>query len=229
MPIFRCQSKYERDLHRVGYRFVAGIDEVGRGSLFGPVYAAAVILSPDKPIRGLRDSKILQADRREVLAERIRERAISCSVAAADVFEIDRLNILQASRLAMLRAVQKLTPAPDYLLVDAVAVDFPVPQRALIHGDAVSQCIAAASILAKVARDECMNRWHEVFPIYGLANNKGYYTPDHIEALDKNGPTMMHRFSFEPVRKHCAVELWSGYPETEQMEMFGQVAGEAWR
>ena len=160
-----------------------------RVCLFGPVYAAAVILSPDKPIRGLRDSKVLQADRREVLAERIRERAVSCSVAAADVFEIDRLNILQASRLAMLRAVQKLTPAPDYSWWMRLRWIFRFSQRALIHGDAVSQCIAAASILAKVARDECMNRWHEVFPhIRAWRITRDYYTPDHIEALDRTVP-----------------------------------------
>src|ERR1700744_3674636 len=120
---FRCESSFERELHARGFRAVAGVDEVGRGALFGPVFAAAVILSPDRPIRGLRDSKLLDAERREVLAGRIRERAVAWSIAAADAFEIDRINILQASRLAMRRAVQKLIPGPDYLLVDAVSVD----------------------------------------------------------------------------------------------------------
>jgi ribonuclease HII len=226
MPIFRCQSKYERDLHRLGYTRVAGVDEVGRGSLFGPVFAAAVVLDPARAIRGLRDSKMLAPERRGELAVRIRARAVAFAVGAADVFEIERFNILQGARLAMRRAVEKLQPAPDYLLVDATTVDLPLPQRALIHGDALSQCIAAASILAKVERDGCMCRWHEVFPEYGLDHNKGYYTPDHIEALEKYGPTMLHRFSFEPVRNNCPFEVWSGYPESLQMELFGEAADE---
>ncbi len=162
---------------------------MGRGALFGPVFAAAVILSPDRPIRGLRDSKLLDAERREVLAVRIRERAVAWSVAAADAFEIDRINILQASRLAMKRAIERLNPAADYLLVDAVTVDLPLSQRALIHGDALSQCIAAASILAKVTRDACMREWDLVFPHYGLKNHKGYSTDEHWKALETHGPT----------------------------------------
>ena len=227
MPIFRCQAKYERDLHRLGYSRVAGVDEVGRGSLFGPVFAAAVILSQDRQIRGLRDSKMLPADRREILADRIREHAAAFAVGAADVFEIDRLNILQASRLAMKRAIEGLRPEPDYILVDATTIDIPVPQRALVHGDALSQCIAAASILAKVERDACMARWHEVFPEYNLRDNKGYSTPDHIEAIRAYGPTMLHRFSFEPVRQHCPYQVWSGYDEPRQLDFFEQAAGEA--
>jgi ribonuclease HII len=226
MPIFRCQAKYETDLHRLGYTRVAGADEVGRGSLFGPVFAAAVILSPDRAIRGLKDSKVLDGERRDVLAERIRERAIACAVGAADAFEIDRVNILQASRLAMKRAIEKLSPAPDYILVDAVSIDVPIPQRAIIHGDAVSRCIAAASILAKVERDACLARWAEVFPQYGLDSNKGYSTPDHLAAIKEHGPTMIHRFSFEPVREACPFAMWTGYPEPAQLEFFEQAAGE---
>ena len=222
---FKCRSKYEREAHAQGYRAVAGVDEVGRGCLFGPVFAAAVILSQDRPIRGLRDSKMLPAERRDVLAERIRERAVAWAVAAADVFEIDHINILQAARLAMKRAVERLSTKPDFLVVDAVAVDVEVPQRALIHGDALSQCIAAASILAKVARDECMNRWHEVFPRYGLAENKGYSTPEHLEALRCFGPTSLHRFSFEPVRANCSFLSWPGYPIPQQGELFQEAAG----
>jgi ribonuclease HII len=215
-----CRSSHEREAHGQGYRFVAGVDEVGRGCLFGPVHAAAVILSPERPIRGLRDSKMLPAERREVLAERIRERAIAWAIGAADVFEIDTLNILQAARLAMRRAVEKLSPAADFLLVDAVTVDVSLPQQALIHGDALSQCIAAASILAKVERDACMERWHEVFPQYNLASNKGYSTPDHIQAIETFGPTSLHRFSFEPVRAHSPFEAWLGYPIPQQAELF---------
>jgi ribonuclease HII len=211
-----CGGKYERAAYAAGYRCVAGTDEVGRGALFGPVFAAAVVLSTDNPIRGLRDSKELDAERREVLADRIRLRAIAWAIGAACVYEVDRINILQASRLAMRRAVLKLDPACDYLLVDAVDVDLPLPQEALIHGDARCQSIAAASILAKTARDECMRKWDEVFPEYGLARNKGYGTDEHYDALRRLGPTHMHRFSFEPVRLACQLDLWTGYDQREE-------------
>ncbi len=191
---------------------------MGRGSLFGPVFAAAVILDSAKPIRGLRDSKILSAERREVLAERIQERAIAWAIGAADVYEIDHINIYQASRLAMKRAVSSLSPSADYLLIDAVKVDLPVEQRSIIHGDSLSQCIAAASIVAKVARDACLSRWHEVFPQYGLKDNKGYYTADHVRALREHGPTSLHRFSFEPVRESCPHTWWQGYPVLMEVE-----------
>jgi ribonuclease HII len=215
----KCQGKYERDARAQGFQHIAGVDEVGRGALFGPVFAAAVILSPDRPIRGLRDSKLLDRERRETLAPRIRERAIAWAVAAVDAFEIDRINILQASRLAMRRAVEKLAPAPDYLLIDAVTVDLPTTQRALIHGDALSQCIAAASILAKVERDACMRQWDQVFPQYGLKNHKGYSTDQHWKALETHGPTPLHRFSFWPVREHARQAVWAGYPR--QADLFG--------
>ena len=214
----KCQGKYEREAREQGFHAIAGVDEVGRGALFGPVFAAAVILSPDRPIRGLKDSKQLDPDRRTVLAERIRERAVAWAVAAADAFEIDRVNIYQASRLAMRRAVERLNPAPDFLLVDAITIDLPVSQRALIHGDALSQCIAAASILAKVERDACMCEWDRVFPEYGLKNHKGYSTPEHWRALEAHGPTTVHRFSFWPVREHSPQTLWTGYPR--QAELF---------
>ena len=217
MPV-KCQGKYEREAHAQGFRFVAGVDEVGRGALFGPVFAAAVILSPDRPVRGLRDSKQLLPERREVLAARIRERAVAWAVAAADAFEIDHINIYHASRLAMKRAVEKLNPAADYLLIDAIKVDLPIEQLALIHGDALSQCIAAASILAKVERDACMCEWDRIFPQYGLRNHKGYTTPEHWKALEMHGPTSLHRFSFWPVREHCPDAVWTGYPV--QAELF---------
>jgi ribonuclease HII len=208
-------SRYERAARCAGYRSIAGVDEAGRGALFGPVFAAAVVLDSSRQIRGLDDSKQLPADRREVLAARIRERAVAWAVAGADAFEIDRVNILQASRLAMKRAIERLRTASDYLLIDATTVDLPVPQRALIHGDALSFSIAAASILAKTARDAALARWDGVFPEYGFASNKGYGTPDHLCALEKCGPTSLHRFSFEPVRKCCQSRdyVWSGYPE----------------
>lgn len=214
----RCQGRYEREARSQGCQFVAGVDEVGRGSLFGPVFAAAVILSPQRPIRGLRDSKELAPERRVQLAERIRERAVAHAVAAADAYEIDRLNILQASRLAMRRAIERLNPAPDFLLIDFVTVDLPIAQRSFPHGDALCQSIAAASILAKVERDACVCAWDRVFPQYGLASHKGYFTPEHLRALAEHGPTALHRFSFEPVRDSCRHLLWAGYPE--QTELF---------
>jgi len=207
----RCTGSLEREVRALGYSAIAGVDEVGRGCLFGPVFAAAVILPPDHAVRGLRDSKVLDAARREELAALIRSRALASSVAAADVFEVDRINILQASRLAMKRAVTRLTQPADYLLVDAVRVDLPLPQQALIHGDARSQSIAAASILAKVARDACMREWDRIFPEYHLARNKGYGTPDHLAALRRYGPTSLHRFSFAPV---SALQMALFEPET---------------
>lgn len=220
----RCQSKYEREAQAQGYRWVAGVDEVGRGALFGPVFAAAVILSPERPVRGLRDSKLLPAERREELAGKIRQRAVAWAVAAIDAFEIDRVNILQASRLAMRHAIEKLAPAPDYLLIDAVQVDLPIVQRSLIHGDSLSQCIAAASILAKVERDACLCEWDRVFPVYGLKSHKGYSTPEHWKALEAYGPTALHRFSFWPVRANCPHALWTGYPR--QGELFSDAPDE---
>ena len=208
-------SRHERAFRQSGFCAVAGVDEAGRGSLFGPVFAAAVVLDRARPIRGLDDSKVLEPERRETLAARIRERVCAWVVAGADVFEIDRLNILQASRLAMRRAVERLEPPCDCLLVDAVSIDLPLPQTALIHGDARCFSIAAASILAKVGRDEALQAWDGVFPQYGLASNKGYSTPDHLAALEKFGPTSLHRFSFEPVRLSGRRQIWTGYPLRE--------------
>jgi len=200
---FRCESLLERELRARGFHAVAGIDEVGRGALFGPVFAGAVILSPDRPIRGLNDSKLLEPERREVLAERIRERAVSWAVAAVDSATIDYVNIYQASRMAMRQAVSRLNPPPDFLLIDAVPLELPIPQRPLIKGDMRCHAIAAASIVAKVHRDACMRVWDEVFPQYGLASHKGYSTPEHKKAIRQYGPTPLHRLSFEPVRAHA--------------------------
>jgi len=213
-------SRYERAARKAGYRVIAGLDEAGRGSLFGPVFAGAVVLDPEKPIRGLDDSKALEPERRDVLAGRIKERAIAWAVGAADVFEIDRFNIYQASRLAMKRALGGLKIACDYLLVDALKIDVKIDQKPLIHGDSLCFSIAAASILAKVHRDAALTAWDAVFPEYCLAQNKGYMTPEHIEALERVGPTMLHRFSFEPVRNASREHNWSGYPIPQQIELF---------
>ena len=195
----RCTLNFEKRAWAVGAEHVAGVDEVGRGSLFGPVVAAAVILDPAYRIRGLRDSKLLPAERREELALRIREHCIAWAIAAVDSGRIDQINIYQASRLAMLHAVEQLSPAASYLLVDAVRLDCELPQEAIIHGDALSASIAAASILAKVERDRMISAWDPVFPMYGLASNKGYCTPHHLAALREHGPSPLHRQSFSPV------------------------------
>lgn len=217
----RCRSTFERLARERGFRSVAGVDEVGRGCLFGPVFAAAVILDPCRPIGGLHDSKILEAEERAELAAQIKTRCLAWAIGGADVFEIDQINILQASRLAMRRAVEGLAVAADYLLIDAIKIDLPIEQLPLIDGDARCRAIAAASIVAKVHRDECMARWHEVFPAYNLASNKGYSTPDHRRALLEHGPTLLHRFSFEPVRASCETCFWTGYiTDPVQAELF---------
>src|SRR5579871_1353903 len=195
----RCTLRYEKRAWEAGALRVAGVDEVGRGSLFGPVVAAAVILDRGYRIRGLRDSKLLPRERREVLAERIREHALAWAIAAVDSARIDQINIYQASRVAMREAVFQLSPAADHLLIDAVKIDCETVQKAIIHGDALSASIAAASILAKVERDRMMCEWYAVFPIYGLGSHKGYSTPRHLAALREHGPSPLHRQSFAPV------------------------------
>jgi ribonuclease HII len=196
-----CCTRYERDARQHGWQRIAGLDEAGRGSLFGPVVAGAVILNPRRRIVGLDDSKKLMPERRRELALRIREHALAWAVAEIDASRIDAWNIYQASRQAMSAAVSQLRPLPDYLLLDAMELDLPIEQKALIHGDARSVSIAAASILAKVERDRLMEEFHEIYPQYGLAQNKGYGTPDHLDALRRHGPTPLHRFSYAPVRE----------------------------
>jgi ribonuclease HII len=217
---WKCQDSLEQELRSRGYRFIAGADEVGRGSLFGAVVAGAVILSPDAPIRGLNDSKQIDPERREVLAERIRERALAWSIAAVDALTIDRINIYEASRLAMKNAVGQLNPAADFVLVDAVPLDLPIPQQPLIQGDERCHAIAAASIIAKVYRDQMMREWDKFYPEYGLASHKGYHSPEHIAAIERLGPTPLHRMSFEPVRRHA---FYSPLVRDRQMEMFAAV------
>jgi len=179
---------------------IAGLDEAGRGSLFGPVVAAAVILNPKRRIVGLDDSKKLTPDRRKELFPRICEHAFAWAIAEIDAARIDAWNIYQASRQAMMAAVSQLSPLPDYLLLDAIEIDLPIEQKALIHGDARSVSIAAASILAKVERDRRMAEFDEMYPQYGLAQHKGYGTPEHLDALRRYGPTPLHRFSYAPVK-----------------------------
>lgn len=205
----RCTSAFERLARSAGFAAIAGVDEAGRGCLFGPVYAAAVILDPEKPIQGLNDSKQLDEETREDLAPKIRDRAIAFAVASASAAEIDRINILQASRLAMKRAVEMLPVAADYLLIDATTVDLPLPQESLIKGDARCRSIAAASILAKTARDTKLKELDVTYPGYGFAKNKGYGAPDHLEALIRLGPTPEHRKTFAPIRNLLQTSLFT--------------------
>jgi ribonuclease HII len=212
----RCTLRYEKRAWASGALLVAGVDEVGRGSLFGPVVAAAVILDPAYRIRGLRDSKLLLPERREQLAPRIRAHALAWAVASVDAAQIDQINIYQASRLAMREAVMRLTPAADHLLVDAMRLDCDLRQDPIIHGDALSASIAAASILAKVERDRMMCEWDPVYPEYGLASHKGYSTPRHLAALREHGPTPLHRQSFAPVWQNPAPQEAFGFMQEDE-------------
>lgn len=196
-----CCTRYEREARQRGWLRIAGLDEAGRGSLFGPVVASVVILNPKRRIVGLDDSKKLPPERRRELAERIRDHALAWATAEIDASRIDAWNIYQASRQAMVAAISRMNPLPDYLLLDAIELDLPIEQKALIHGDARSVSIAAASILAKVERDRRMEEFDQLYPQYGFAQHKGYGTPEHLEALRVHGPTSLHRFSYAPVRE----------------------------
>jgi len=218
----RCSSRYERLARQAGWQRIAGLDEAGRGALFGPVVAAAVILDPARMIRGLDDSKKLSPERRAELAPRIRERAVAWAVAQIEAGRIDAWNILEASRQAMVVAVAQLSVAPDFLLLDAITLDLLLPQRPLIHGDARSFSIAAASILAKVARDALMVEWDARYPQYNLRSNKGYGTPDHLEALRLHGPTPLHRFSFAPVREASREMVWTAKARQDTLPFLAQ-------
>ncbi|HYQ98456.1 MAG TPA: ribonuclease HII [Casimicrobiaceae bacterium] len=187
---------------RAKARLIAGIDEAGRGPLAGPVFAAAVILDARRPIDGLRDSKLLTAAQRERLAEAIRARALAWAVAEAAVAEIDRLNILRATFVAMARAVAALGVAPEEAWVDGNRCpELPCPTRAIVGGDRDVAAISAASILAKTARDALLVELDLRYPLYGFAQNKGYSTKEHLAALARHGPCPEHRRSFEPVRQ----------------------------
>ena len=184
-------------------RRIAGVDEVGRGPLIGPVVTAAVILDPDRPIEGLDDSKKLSEKRRETLAPVIRERAVAWALGRAEAAEIDELNILHASLLAMRRAVEALPVIPDHLYVDGnrIPPQLPCKATAVVKGDSLIPAIAAASILAKVARDREMHALHQQIPQYGLDRHKGYPTKVHLRAIALHGVTQHHRRSFGPVKR----------------------------
>jgi ribonuclease HII len=195
----RAFRTIENAIRRVGFNWVAGVDEVGRGCLAGPVVAAAVVLDPDRYVARVCDSKTTTALERVQLYKKIIKSAVAWSVAASECDEIDRINIHQASLRAMQRAVLALTPMPDFVLVDAFRIpDLPMAQRAVTHGDARCTAIAAASIVAKVTRDRMMFELHARDPRYGFDKHKGYATKDHLDAVSRFGYSDVHRRSFRP-------------------------------
>jgi ribonuclease HII len=202
-----CSSRLESCLLRRGVKFVAGTDEAGRGSLLGPLYAAAVILDAAQPISGLNDSKKLSPQARSSFAEEIRQKAVSWQVIAVSAKEVDDLNVYEATRQAMIRALLALDPQPEFVLADAMPLQngrrpgFSIPYWPLIRGDARSVSIAAASILAKVARDEHLDQLDRQYPQYCLARNKGYGTQEHLDALARYGPCPEHRRTYQPVKE----------------------------
>ncbi len=200
--------EYEKDLWERGCGFIAGIDEAGRGCLFGDVVAAAVILPKGTVIEEINDSKKLSAAKREEIYDQIMSSSIAVGIGRADSETIDRINIKQAARLAMKLAVEQLPVTPEYLLVDAEKVDVPIPQLSIIKGDQRSQSVAAASIVAKVTRDRLCKEWDAMYPEYGIAVHKGYATKLHRENILQFGPSPMHRRSFLTNLLHVQQELF---------------------
>ena len=199
MVRLRAFRTLENSIRRMGFNYVAGVDEVGRGCLAGPVTAAAVVLAPDRYVPRVCDSKAVTSHERDRLFERITRTAIAWSVASADCEEIDRINIHQASLRAMQRAVMGLVPCADFVLVDAFRIpDLPMPQRPVVHGDTRCTAIAAASIVAKVTRDRLMFELHSRDPRYGFDRHKGYATKEHLAAVSQYGYSVAHRRSFRP-------------------------------
>lgn len=200
---FVCElgSDFERTAHGEGFLFVAGVDEVGRGCLAGPVVAGACILDLSKPLPdGLNDSKKVTPEKRESVAEELKASAVAFSIGRVEAEEIDRINILEATKKAMLAAIEALTPPADYLLIDALQLKGTrLPQKAIIKGDAISVSIAAASIIAKTYRDALMRDYHNEFPQYGFDGHKGYGCASHFAAIREHGPCPLHRMSFRGV------------------------------
>lgn len=192
---------FEHQAHEQGYRFVAGVDEVGRGCIAGPVVAGACILNPEKPLpKGLNDSKKLTPERRDEIAAQLKTDCIAYATGQIEADEIDRINILEATKQAMLIAIAALAPQADFLLIDALQLKMsPLPQRPIIKGDAISASIAAASILAKTYRDDLMKAYDVEYPQYGFASHKGYGATVHWNALRKHGPCSLHRLTFNGV------------------------------
>lgn len=191
---------YEKDLYAQGYQLIAGVDEVGRGPLAGPVVAAAVILPLNCKISGLNDSKQIPKSKHEEIYQQIMQEAVSIGIGVRSHLAIDELNIYQATKEAMMEAIDNLLDRPDYLLLDAMELDVDLPQTSLIKGDAKSMSIAAASIVAKVTRDQMMSQYDKAYPGYDFAHNAGYGTAAHLAGLDELGPSPIHRRTFEPIK-----------------------------
>lgn len=200
-PLWTIGFDFEEQARSEGYKLIAGVDEVGRGCIAGPVVAAACILDLEKPMpKGLNDSKKLDADTRTRIAAELKQTCIAYAIGQVEAKEVDRINILEATKKAMLVAIASLKPAPDHLLIDALHLkQTPLPQKSIIKGDSISVSIAAASILAKTYRDELMTAYNEQFPQYGFAAHKGYGCASHYEAVRKYGPCVLHRLSFKGV------------------------------
>ena len=194
---------YEKELYTQGIQLIAGVDEVGRGPLAGPVVAAAVILPENCKIPGLNDSKKIPKSKHKEIYEAVLQNAIAIGIGVKDNQVIDQVNIYEATKLAMLEAIQELDPRPQHLLIDAMRLDLPIPQTSIIKGDANSLSIAAASIVAKVTRDQMMEEFDCEYPGYDFTQNAGYGTANHLAGLDQLGVTPIHRRSFEPVKSMC--------------------------
>ena len=194
---------YEKELYTQGIQLIAGVDEVGRGPLAGPVVAAAVILPENCKIPGLNDSKKIPKSKHKEIYEAVLQNAIAIGIGIKDNQVIDQVNIYEATKLAMMEAIGQLEPQPQHLLIDAMKLDLPIPQTSIIKGDANSLSIAAASIVAKVTRDQMMEEFDREYPGYDFAQNAGYGTAKHLAGLDKLGVTPIHRRSFEPVKSMC--------------------------
>lgn len=194
---------YEKELYTQGIQLIAGVDEVGRGPLAGPVVAAAVILPKGCKIPGLNDSKKIPKSKHKEIYEAVLQEAIAISIGVKDNHVIDQVNIYEATKLAMMEAIGQLEPQPQHLLIDAMKLDLPISQTSIIKGDANSLSIAAASIVAKVTRDQMMEEFDKEYPGYDFAQNAGYGTAKHLAGLDKLGVTPIHRRSFEPVKSMC--------------------------
>lgn len=199
---FIKMTEYEHKYRQEGYQYIAGIDEVGRGPLAGPVVAAAVMLPPDFYLPGIDDSKKLNEKKREQFCMKIKESAIAIGIGIIDNDEIDRINIFAATKKAMLEAISQLEPKPEFLLIDAVKLDTSYPQEPIIKGDGRSISIAAASIVAKVTRDQILKDYDLQYPHYGFANHAGYGTKEHLEAIQIYGITPIHRKSFAPIKEY---------------------------
>ncbi|MDR0137348.1 ribonuclease HII [Metabacillus idriensis] len=204
--MFEDMMTFERQAREKGYKYICGIDEVGRGPLAGPVVAAAVILPEEFYLPGLTDSKKLSAEKRELFYGTILSEAVAYGVGIISPAQIDELNIYQATKAAMLMAVDELAVSPEYMLIDAMELALPIPQESLIKGDARSVSIAAASVVAKVTRDRIMKKLAETFPQYGFDQNMGYGTKLHLEALNRDGITDYHRKSFSPVKEMALIK-----------------------